>query len=315
MKNTTVWARCRRSELARSRGRMSSIEAPVVPATLASSAPAPRKAVFAAGVERTSPSSATPPEITNSAPRYSMNEPYSAMECPSSAAPRLGTTHAAPAPPHSSATIALLRLLCHQCGTASGSTAMATSSRTKGTQATSGTLTRLGSGMRLAPALGPPAAGSVVGATGLEPVTPSLSSWCSSQLSYAPGSRALRREACCLTVCAPVDQRGRLVGGGAPVIDSGARLTAPGGIPPHLKDPAMKTGVPTEIKPSENRVAMVPAGVDILVRDGHEVFVQQGAGVGSGIPDADYVKAGAKLLATADEVWAQAEMIVKVKEP
>ena len=77
----------------------------------------------------------------------------------------------------------------------------------------------------------------------------------------------------------------------------------------------MNIGVPTEIKPSENRVAMVPAGVDALVRDGHEVVVQQGAGLGSGIPDADYVRAGATLLATADEVWAQAEMIVKVKEP
>ena len=77
----------------------------------------------------------------------------------------------------------------------------------------------------------------------------------------------------------------------------------------------MKIGVPTEIKPSENRVAMVPAGVDILVRDGHEVCVQQGAGLGSGIADADFVRAGAQLIATADEVWTQSEMIVKVKEP
>ncbi len=77
----------------------------------------------------------------------------------------------------------------------------------------------------------------------------------------------------------------------------------------------MKIGVPTEIKPSENRVAMVPAGVDVLVRDGHKVFVQQGAGLGSGITDAEFQSAGATLLKDADAVWGEAELIVKVKEP
>jgi alanine dehydrogenase len=77
----------------------------------------------------------------------------------------------------------------------------------------------------------------------------------------------------------------------------------------------MKIGVPTEIKPSENRVAMVPAGVDVLTRDGHTVFVQQGAGLGSSIDDDEYRAAGARLLPDADAVFAEADMIVKVKEP
>ena len=77
----------------------------------------------------------------------------------------------------------------------------------------------------------------------------------------------------------------------------------------------MKIGVPTEIKPSENRVAMVPAGVDILVQDGHSVCVQEGAGLGSGIEDSEFVAAGARILPDADAVFAEAEMIVKVKEP
>ncbi|MGQ0551920.1 MAG: alanine dehydrogenase [Planctomycetota bacterium] len=77
----------------------------------------------------------------------------------------------------------------------------------------------------------------------------------------------------------------------------------------------MKIGVPSEIKSSENRVAMVPAGVDALVRDGHRVFVQQGAGLGSAIPDAEYTRAGAQILPDADAVFGEAEMIVKVKEP
>jgi alanine dehydrogenase len=77
----------------------------------------------------------------------------------------------------------------------------------------------------------------------------------------------------------------------------------------------MKIGVPTEIKPSENRVAMVPAGVDVLVRDGQQVFVQVGAGLGSGIADEEFTSAGASMLPDADAVYAEAEMIVKVKEP
>ncbi len=77
----------------------------------------------------------------------------------------------------------------------------------------------------------------------------------------------------------------------------------------------MKIGVPTEIKPSENRVGMVPAGVDILVQDGHEVVVQEGAGLGSTITDAEFRAAGAKILPDADAVYGEADMIVKVKEP
>jgi alanine dehydrogenase len=77
----------------------------------------------------------------------------------------------------------------------------------------------------------------------------------------------------------------------------------------------MKIGVPTEIKPSENRVAMVPAGADRLVHDGHQVFIQEGAGLGSGIEDSEYVAAGATLLPDADAVFGTADMIMKVKEP
>ena len=61
----------------------------------------------------------------------------------------------------------------------------------------------------------------------------------------------------------------------------------------------MKIGVPTEIKPSENRVGMVPAGVDILTKDGHEVAIQKGAGLGSNITDEEFVAAGVQTLAPA----------------
>ena len=77
----------------------------------------------------------------------------------------------------------------------------------------------------------------------------------------------------------------------------------------------MIIGVPKEIKTNENRVALVPAGAELLVGAGHTVYVEQGAGLGSGFTDDAYQKAGARLLPTADEVWAKAEMIVKVKEP
>jgi alanine dehydrogenase len=77
----------------------------------------------------------------------------------------------------------------------------------------------------------------------------------------------------------------------------------------------MKVGVPTEIKTDEYRVAMTPSGVRELTRHGHEVVVQQGAGVGSAISDAEYVAQGAEILPDADAVFAVAEMIVKVKEP
>ncbi len=77
----------------------------------------------------------------------------------------------------------------------------------------------------------------------------------------------------------------------------------------------MVIGVPKEIKTNENRVALVPAGCELLVDQGHTVFVEQGGGLGSGFSDDDYVRAGGKILDTADEVWAKSEMIMKVKEP
>ncbi len=77
----------------------------------------------------------------------------------------------------------------------------------------------------------------------------------------------------------------------------------------------MRIGVPKEIKANEYRIALVPAGAEALVQHGHEVLVEAGAGEGSGFPDELYREAGARILESADEVWAQAEMILKVKEP
>ena len=77
----------------------------------------------------------------------------------------------------------------------------------------------------------------------------------------------------------------------------------------------MKIGVPKEIKTLEFRVGMTPAGVREMVHDGHEVVVQTQAGEGIGMSDADYVAAGASIADTADEIFAAADMIVKVKEP
>jgi alanine dehydrogenase len=77
----------------------------------------------------------------------------------------------------------------------------------------------------------------------------------------------------------------------------------------------MRIGVPKEIKTQEFRVGMTPAGVATLTQRGHTVLVEQGAGNGSAIPDEAYVNAGAKIIATREEVWGQADMIVKVKEP
>ena len=77
----------------------------------------------------------------------------------------------------------------------------------------------------------------------------------------------------------------------------------------------MKVGVPTEIKTDEYRVALTPSGVRELVEHGHEVVVQAGAGEGSAIADADFEAQGATILADADAVFAEADMIVKVKEP
>ncbi len=77
----------------------------------------------------------------------------------------------------------------------------------------------------------------------------------------------------------------------------------------------MRVGIPKEIKNNEYRVGMIPAGVRALTDDGHQVFVEAGAGTGSGIDDAEYAQAGATILNSADEVWAGADMIIKVKEP
>ncbi|WKK71144.1 alanine dehydrogenase [Rathayibacter oskolensis] len=77
----------------------------------------------------------------------------------------------------------------------------------------------------------------------------------------------------------------------------------------------MRIGIPTEIKNNENRVAATPAGVHELVRRGHEVLVQSGAGLGSRLSDEDFAAAGARIAADADEVWAEADLVVKVKEP
>jgi alanine dehydrogenase len=77
----------------------------------------------------------------------------------------------------------------------------------------------------------------------------------------------------------------------------------------------MKVGVPKEVKNHEYRVAITPIGVHELTAHGHEVFIQQGAGEGSSIHDEEYVAAGAKIVADADEVWGIADMVLKVKEP
>jgi alanine dehydrogenase len=77
----------------------------------------------------------------------------------------------------------------------------------------------------------------------------------------------------------------------------------------------MKVGIPREIKNNEYRVAITPAGVHELVRNGHDVYVEHDAGVGSSIPDGDYVNAGAQILDDADGVWGIGELILKVKEP
>jgi alanine dehydrogenase len=74
-------------------------------------------------------------------------------------------------------------------------------------------------------------------------------------------------------------------------------------------------GVPKEIKDNENRVAITPAGVHAFVQAGHEVVIEQGAGLGSGFSDESYQQAGARILQSAEEVWRTASMILKVKEP
>jgi alanine dehydrogenase len=77
----------------------------------------------------------------------------------------------------------------------------------------------------------------------------------------------------------------------------------------------VKVGIPREVKNHEYRVAITPSGVNELKRNGHQVFVETGAGVGSSISDEDYVAAGATISGTADEVWGVADLVLKVKEP
>ena len=77
----------------------------------------------------------------------------------------------------------------------------------------------------------------------------------------------------------------------------------------------MKVGVPTEVKNNENRVALTPAGADRLVHEGHRVLVQSGAGRGSSLPDDAFRAVGAEIVDTAAEVWGEADLLVKVKEP
>jgi alanine dehydrogenase len=77
----------------------------------------------------------------------------------------------------------------------------------------------------------------------------------------------------------------------------------------------MRIGIPKEIKTNENRVSLVPAGAEALVAAGHAVMVEKGAGLGSGFSDEQYTAVGATIGSSAAKVWADAEMIIKVKEP
>lgn len=82
-----------------------------------------------------------------------------------------------------------------------------------------------------------------------------------------------------------------------------------------MPEKKLVVGVPAEIKNHEYRVALTPVGVDELCRAGHMVLIQKDAGLGSGITDQDYLRHGASIISTREEVWARAELIVKVKEP
>lgn len=77
----------------------------------------------------------------------------------------------------------------------------------------------------------------------------------------------------------------------------------------------MRIGVPREVKNDEYRVAMLPVGVEELVLDGHQVLIEAGAGLGSGLTDEEYAESGAVIVATAEKVWSESDLIVKVKEP
>jgi alanine dehydrogenase len=77
----------------------------------------------------------------------------------------------------------------------------------------------------------------------------------------------------------------------------------------------VKVGIPREVKDNEYRVAITPAGVNELSRAGHQVYVEKDAGVGSALPDETFANAGAQILGAADDVWAEADLVLKVKEP
>jgi alanine dehydrogenase len=77
----------------------------------------------------------------------------------------------------------------------------------------------------------------------------------------------------------------------------------------------VKVGIPREVKNREYRVAITPSGVHELVQYGHQVYLEASAGVGSSIPDDDYLAAGAQVLPAAADVWSEADLILKVKEP
>ena len=77
----------------------------------------------------------------------------------------------------------------------------------------------------------------------------------------------------------------------------------------------MQVGVVKEVKTDENRVALTPAGVEAFRDRGHSVLVEAGAGEGSGFSDVEYADAGARIVPKAAEVWAECEMVLKVKEP
>src|SRR5262245_13789312 len=87
------------------------------------------------------------------------------------------------------------------------------------------------------------------------------------------------------------------------------------GVPRLANHMTQPVGAVKELKEDEDRVAMSPSGVHALVCDGHRVLVQRGAGLGSGIPDAEFAHAGAEIVPDARTVWERSEIIVKVKEP
>ena len=141
MKNTTMWARCTRLRLARSSGQISSIEAPVVPTRLASTAPAASSAVFISGVPDSDPRTWMPPVMTNSVPSRAMKDtyswPFSSSWC-TPAAPNAHGIQTATGSAQAAATSALLRLRSQKCGASSGSTAMPSNRLANGITAASG---------------------------------------------------------------------------------------------------------------------------------------------------------------------------------